>query len=79
MFFTNPFKTRLPDNTEALAGREVSPFSLSPHLVYGTSMQAAPEPDMEYGLKKMTPETPVNHIMENKPTTSPNYWQSSKP
>ena len=47
MFFTNPFKTRLPDNTEALAGREASPFSLSPHLVYGTSMQAAPEPDME--------------------------------
>lgn len=47
MFFTNPFKTRLPDNTEALPGRKASSFSLSPHLVYGTSMQAAPEPDME--------------------------------
>ena len=47
MFFTNPFKTRLPDNTEALPGREASLFSLSPHLVYGTSMQATPEPDME--------------------------------
>ena len=47
MFFASPFKTRLPDNTEALPGREASLFSLSPHLVYGTSMQATPEPDME--------------------------------
>lgn len=40
MFFTNPFKSRIPSTAEALTGRDVPIVSLRPHAVHGRSLQA---------------------------------------
>ena len=40
MFFTNPFKSRIPSSAEALTGRDVPIVSLRPHAVHGRPLQA---------------------------------------
>ena len=40
MFFTNPFKSRIPSTAEALTGRDVPIVSLRPHAVHGRSLKA---------------------------------------
>ena len=40
MFFTNPFKSRMPSQAEALPGRKVAIMSPRPHAVHGRSITA---------------------------------------
>ena len=44
MFFTNPFKSRIPSMAEALTGRDTPIVSLRPHAVHGRPLHA-PFPD----------------------------------
>ena len=40
MFFTNPFKSRMPSQAEALPGRNVAIMSPRPHAVHGRPITA---------------------------------------
>ena len=50
MFFDNPFKSRLPDSDEALAGRGTAVFAGGNHAVLGSALTGSVPEGMKLAM-----------------------------